>query len=69
MFFYVEIMDTYRRADGHRHWTDLLLSPDGGTQEPEHCPSNQGAGTPRKVTRKRHSQKYHVEQPSKIGAL
>ena len=62
-------MDTYRRADGRRHWIDRFLSSDGGTQEPEHCPSNQGAGTPREVARKRYPQKYHVEQPYKIGAL
>ena len=68
MFFYVEIMDTYRRADGRRHWIGRLLSTDGGRQKPEHCPSNQGAGTPREVARKRHPQKYHFEQPLKIGA-
>ena len=69
MFFYVEIMDTYRRADGRRHWIGCLLSPDGGRQKPEHCPFNQRAGTNRKVARKRHLQKYNVEQPLKIGAL
>ena len=68
MFFYGEIMDTYRRADGRRHWTGCLLSPDGDGQKPEHCPSNQGAGTPRAVARKRHPQEYHVEQPLEIGA-
>ena len=68
MFFYVEIMDTYRRADGRRHWIGRLLSPDGGRQKSEHCSSNQGAGTPREVARKRHPQKYYVEQPFEIGA-
>ena len=69
MFFYVEILDIYCRADGRRHWIDRLFSPDGGTQKPKHCPFNQGAGTNREVARKIHPQKYHVEQSYKIGAL